>query len=273
MKAANSLAEELPGAWPQWRGPRRDGQIDAGSARALLGGKPDPKWEVPLGEGYSSPVVVDGRVITLSRSGDEEELEALDARDGSRVWRHAWPTAYTNDYGRGPRATPTEAPPRWGFSGSPLVAGDLLVVQAGPPAGVVAFDRLTGKEVWRASSDPAGYSSPILVRCREGLQLVCLTGLRLLGLDPASGEVLWQEEWPTEFEVNAATPLLWTVPGEGGETLYAFVTSGYGRGCCLVRADKENGGKFWNASVVYRNTRLRSHFGSHAGILCLDHQT
>lgn len=296
--AANSLAEELPGAWPQWRGPRRDGQIDAGSAIALLGGKPDPMWEVPLGEGYSSPVVVDGRVITLSRSGDEEELEALDARDGSRVWRHAWPTAYTNDYGRGPRATPTvaggmvfalgaagrlvavslsdgkpvwnvelvgdisKAPPRWGFSGSPLVAGDLLVVQAGPPAGVVAFDRLTGKEVWRASSDPAGYSSPILVRCREGLQLVCLTGLRLLGLDPASGEVLWQEEWPTEFEVNAATPLLWTVPGEGGETLYAFVTSGYGRGCCLVRADKEKGGKFWNASVVYRNTRLRSHFGS-----------
>ncbi|MFM8930934.1 MAG: PQQ-binding-like beta-propeller repeat protein [Gemmataceae bacterium] len=296
--AASSLAEELPGAWPQWRGPRRDGQVDGASARSLEGGKPVPQWEIPLGEGYSSPVVVDGRVITLSRSGDEEELQALDARDGTRVWRHAWPTGYANDFGRGPRATPTvaagmvfalgaagrmeavslsdgkpawhvdlvgewaTAPPRWGFSGSPLVVGDLVVVQAGPPAGVVAFHRLTGKEVWRATADPAGYSSPLLVRCRDGLQLVCLTGLRVLGMDPGTGEVLWQQEWPTEFEVNAATPLVWTVPKADGETLYAFVTSGYGRGCCLIRTDKETGGKFWNASVVYRKTRLRSQFGS-----------
>lgn len=295
---ATSLAEELPGAWPQWRGPRRDGQIDAASAQGLLAGKPVARWEIPLGEGYSSPVVVDGRVITFSRNGAEEELQALNARDGTRVWRHAWPTSYANDYGNGPRATPTvadgmvfalgaagrleavsladgkpawhvdlvgetaAAPPRWGFSGSPLVVGDLVVVQAGPPSGVVGFHRLTGKEVWRATADPAGYSSPLLVRCRDGLQMVCLTGQRALGMDPGTGEVLWQQEWPTEFEVNAATPLVWTVPGERGETLYAFVTSGYGRGCCLLRADKETGGKFWQSSVVYRNTRLRSHFGS-----------
>jgi outer membrane protein assembly factor BamB len=295
---ANALADELPGAWPQWRGPRRDGQIDAASTRALLAGKPTKRWESAVGEGYSCPVVVEGRVIMLSRSGSEEVLQALDARTGERMWRHAWPTEYTNDYGRGPRATPTvaggmvfalgaagrleavslsdgkpvwqadvvgglaTAPPRWGFSGSLLVAGDLVVVQAGPPSGVVALDRRTGREIWRTTSDPAGYSSPLLVRCKESSHLVSLTGKRLLGIDPLSGEVLWQQEWPTEFEVNAATPLVWTVPAETGETLYAFVTSGYGRGCCLVRADRESGGKFWNASVVYRTTRLRSHFGS-----------
>ncbi|RLS47662.1 MAG: hypothetical protein DWH88_05300 [Planctomycetota bacterium] len=292
------MVEGLAGEWPQWRGPKRDGQMDSESARGLLAGKPAQRWETELGEGYASPVLVGGQVIALARKGTEEFLQSFDLKTGASQWLSRWPCSYKNDYGNGPRASPTVSgnlvfalgaagrlvavqladgqmvwqadllgpgmgsSPRWGFAGSPLVVGELVIVQVGAPSGVVAFDRATGEEKWRSGGDPAGYSSPLLVRAGGGLQLVCLTGRRLLGMDPANGEILWQEEWPTEFEVNAATPVVWTVAGEDGETLYAFVTSGYGRGCCLMRVNREKEGKFWNASMVYRNTRMRSHFGS-----------
>jgi outer membrane protein assembly factor BamB len=100
---------------------------------------------------------------------------------------------------------------------------------------------------------------------------VTLTGKRLVGLEPETGAILWSENWPTNFEVNAATPLVWTTApvagsdpqakGGDAEALYAFVTSGYGQGCCLINITREKAGT-WTLSQVYRTTRLRSHFGS-----------
>ena len=297
--AVQQLGEELAGEWPQWRGPRRDGQVDAETAARLVLGQPGQRWEITLGEGYASPVIAAGKVIALARAPGEEFLVALDPLAGSELWRHSWPCTYQNDFGKGPRASPTvagdrvfalgadgklvavrlgdgqpvwqvdllqgwgEGPPRWGFAGSPLVYADLVVVQAGSPAGIVAFDRATGVERWRSGGDPAGYSSALLVRAAGGLQLVCLSGARLMGLKPDTGELLWEQPWATHFEVNAATPLVWSATEEKGdkkESLYVFISSGYGHGGCLVGLSQGDGR--WVPAVVYSNTRLRSHFGS-----------
>ena len=60
------MVEGLAGEWPQWRGPKRDGQMDSESARGLLAGKPAQRWETELGEGYASPVLVGGQVIVAA---------------------------------------------------------------------------------------------------------------------------------------------------------------------------------------------------------------
>src|SRR3954463_2544603 len=131
-----------------------------------------------------------------------ERVLCLDAADGKPLWTHEYPAAYGKmEYGNGPRATPTVHAgrvytfgavghlhcldaatgkvvwardtvkefngrvPTWGHACSPLVDGDRLVVQIGgaPDADLVAFDRHTGKEVWRSLRDRPGYASPQLI--------------------------------------------------------------------------------------------------------------
>src|SRR5438309_1332641 len=98
------------GDWPQWLGPTRDGA----SPEKVAPWKDGPKvlWRQPVGEGNSSPVVAGGRVFLHSKvkGKDEEEVLALDVKDGKEVWRKTYPrAAFKSDYGNGPRATPTVA--------------------------------------------------------------------------------------------------------------------------------------------------------------------
>jgi len=251
--------------WPQWFGPTRDGRSPTGPLRTDWETNPPRQlWSVPGGGGYASILVVSGRAYAFDRSGSQERIRALDSETGTTIWECAWAADYSGiGYGSGPRATPTihegklyalgaagkfvcidltttkilwehdlktefNAPtPTWGFASSPLIEGNLAIVQPGGKKGsVVAFDKFTGKLAWTSGTDAAGYSSPLAATCAGVRQIVVATGESILGLRPETGEVLWKQEWSTAHNANIAAPV---AVGE-----YVFCSSGYSKGCVLL---------------------------------------
>jgi outer membrane protein assembly factor BamB len=163
------------------------------------------------------------------RTSGQERLLCLEAETGKVLWTHAWPCAYSISYGSGPRATPTvhgdrvyalgamgdlfclEADtgkvawrknyirdygvpvPLYGFSSAPLVDGDrLIILVGGTGQTVVALDRHTGKELWKAidSTEP-GYGAPILCTLAGRRQLLVWHSEGLAGLEPETGKTFW----------------------------------------------------------------------------------
>lgn len=245
-----------------------------------------------VGRGLSSVAVADGRAFTQFQDGTDEIVICLDAATGKENWRLAYPSEKTGDplYGPAPRATPTVAGdrvytmggngvfhcldtqtgkplwkhdlvgefgaklPHWGFACSPLIEGDLVIVQAGgsPGTAVMAFRRYDGGLVWQSEDDPPGYSSPMAATMAGKRQIVALTGNRVIGLEPTTGALYWQYPWPTANDVNAATPI---IRGE-----YVLVSSGYGKGCGLLQIAVS--GVAMSAQLVYENNELTNHFST-----------
>jgi outer membrane protein assembly factor BamB len=164
----------------------------------------------------STPTIDGDRVHCLFGAG---ELVCLKVADGTLLWR-------TNIL-EAAKATPRGDQFYWGVSMSPLVEGDLVIVQpGGKEASVVALHRDTGKVVWGVGSDPAGYASPIAIEAAGRRQVVCPTGRSALGIDPKTGELLWRYEFGNPFGATAATPI-WT-----GKLL--FVSAAYGAGSAVL---------------------------------------
>src|SRR5687768_14688033 len=98
--------------WPQFLGPARNGVYTGPElASSFPGGGPRLVWKREVGQGFSSPVISQGKLILFHRSGGKEVIECLDAATGKTIWSHDYPTAYRDDFGfdEGPRATPTVA--------------------------------------------------------------------------------------------------------------------------------------------------------------------
>jgi outer membrane protein assembly factor BamB len=285
------IAVSVAGAadWPQWLGPTRDGA----SPEKVAPWKDAPKvlWRKPVGEGNSSPVVAGGRVYLHSRveGKDEEEVVALDAKDGTEVWRKSYArAAFKSDYGNGPRATPAVvdgklytygitgvltcwdaadgkqvwrvdtlkefAPPklRFGASCSPLVEGKAVLVNVGAKgASAVAFDKDKGDVVWKSQDDMASYSSPIAVGKGKGRQVIFLTQAAAVGLDPAEGKLLWRHPFKDALFENSCTPAV-----SGDLLLLSAITLG-SAGVRLKTADgKAEAEEAWN------NAKLTSYFST-----------
>jgi outer membrane protein assembly factor BamB len=123
--------------WPQFLGPQRNG-VYSGPPLATKwpAGGPKKIWEKPVGQGFAGPVVAGGRVIVFHRVGNEEVVDALDARTGEARWHFAYPTAYRDDFGfdEGPRAVP-------------VVAGTRIYT-FGAEGQLHALDVATGQKIW-----------------------------------------------------------------------------------------------------------------------------
>jgi outer membrane protein assembly factor BamB len=138
--------------------------------------------------------------------------------------------------------------PQWGVACSPLIEGDLVVVQPGGRAGsVAAFEKTTGERRWAAGKDPSGYSSPVAATLGGVRQVVAVTGKSVLGVRPDDGTLLWTYSWATQFDGNIATPL---VVGD-----YVFVSSSYSKGCALLRV----GGSSVTEVFFRKNRVMRNH--------------
>ena len=100
--------------------------------------------------------------------------------------------------------------PIWGIAAAPLVDGELVIVQLGAEgACLLAFDKKTGAERWRALDDQASYSFPIIIQQAGRRVLVCWTGDNVVGLNPASGEVRWKYPYrQTRMVINVPTPVV-----------------------------------------------------------------
>lgn len=261
--------------WPQWRGPGRDGVWPEKNFPARLPADAKPKWRTPIGGGYSGIAVVAGKAYTLDYQRKPREIErvlCLEAATGKPLWTHSYEVAYEKmDYGNGPRCTPTVRDgkvytlgahghlfcldassgkvlwqhdcvkefkgrvPTWGYSCSPFVDEDRVLVQIGglPDAGMVAFHADTGKEVWRSLGDRPGYSSPISIAGKGWRQIAYFTPQALVGLEPKTGKELWR--LPVEEEISYDVAIADVIYHDG-----VLLTSDYWTGCRAVRLD-ENG--------------------------------
>ena len=126
-------------------------------------------------------------------------LHCLDAASGKVLWK------------KQPGVDYQIRVPTWGVASAPLVDGDLLIVQFGAADGgcLVALDKRTGDEKWRALDDPASYSAPIVIRQAGRRVLVCWTGENVVGLDPASGKVSWKHPFrQARMVINVPTPVV-----------------------------------------------------------------
>ena len=181
-------------------------------------------WNVPFfakanGDWIRSTPAFDGS--TLYVGGIREVLVALDGDTGEVLWTVDFPERYG-----------TEVPP-FGFASSPLVIGPHVYVQAANS--LVKLDAATGQEVWRSAIDPGGmmsggaFSSPTLAKVAGREQLLVQDRIKLHGVDPDSGEVLWSQEVPNFRGMNILTP---TVHGNG------IFTSSYQNGTYFYRVEE-----------------------------------
>jgi outer membrane protein assembly factor BamB len=144
----------------------------------------------------ATPTVDGDRVYVLGASG---KLFSLNSRTGEVLWQKD----YVKDYGM--------QMPVWGISSAPIVYGDRLIAIVGgqPDAKVVAFDKATGKEIWRAlaSDSEQGYSQPILMDAGGRRQLIIWHPSALVSLDPATGKVHWEQPFRINLGVTLSTPV------------------------------------------------------------------
>ena len=166
----------------------------------------------------ATPTVDGDRVYVLGAMGN---LFALDVRDGHVLWQKD----YVRDF--------NTAVPSWGMSGAPLVDGDRLIALVGgePNAKFMAFDKVTGEEIWRAlSSDwEPGYSQPVIVEAAGRAQLIAWHPRAISSLDPVTGAVYWEVPHIVDMGINPATAV-WSGP-------HLFVTSQYGGALTLSLND------------------------------------
>ncbi len=145
----------------------------------------------------ATPTVDGDRVYVLGAMGD---LFCLRVEDGSEVWHRNYPADYAAEL------------PTWGFVGAPLVDGPRLVALVGgaPDAKVVAFDKMTGEEIWRAiaSTSEPGYDPPIIIEEGGVRQLIIWHPAAVTSLDAETGRVFWEEPFRIQAGLTVATPVL-----------------------------------------------------------------
>ncbi|MBL9133969.1 MAG: PQQ-like beta-propeller repeat protein [Verrucomicrobiaceae bacterium] len=280
------------GDWPQWRGANRDDiSTETGLLKQWPSGGPKRAWvNEEGGLGYAGFAVVGGKLYTMGLFDAEEKLLYFDAASGKKLWDLTIGAVLRNGWGDGPRSTPTVSggkvfamggqgdivcadaesgkkewstslqkdlggkTPGWGFTESPLVDGEIVLVTPGGPKGAIAaLDVKNGKVKWQTSdvTEGAQYSSIIPVELGGKRQYVQLLMNSILGVSP-EGQVLWKTDFPGKTAV-IPTPI-----HNNGQI---YVAAGYGVGCKSVKIDGST------AAEVYSNTNMVNH---HGGVILID---
>ncbi len=215
--------------------PNRDGQLTAAELRGYIGGYRNGQGDGPRG----TPTIMDNRVYVEGGNGD---VSCLDLSTGSTLW-HVNLAADLN--GRRPG---------WGYSESPLMVGDLLIVTPGGKLGTVAaLNKNTGEVVWRSEDiqESAQYSSPVLADILGVRQIVQFARENVFGVSLEDGKLLWKYGNANNGTANVATPIV--------ENNHVFASSGYGTGGGLAKISEDGGGL--SATEVYFDKKMANHHG------------
>lgn len=231
--------------WPQWRGPKRDG------SNAVVLPKAWPErlrqvWNVPVGEGHSSPIVLGNAVYQFTRFRDQETVAAYNVESGKQLWKQSYAAPYemnsaATSHGKGPKSTPVAAAgrvftlgisgiltcweaatgkriwsvpskgsPDFGHASSPVIDGDTLIAALGPQIGgsLGAFDAATGNVKWQWKEDGPAYASPVIVTIGGAKQVITNSQKRVIGVSVADGKTLWTLPLNTNYDQNSVTPLV-----------------------------------------------------------------
>ena len=274
--------------WPRWRGPDlSDHSPDKGLLKKWPKDGPKQVWLYKdAGIGYSGPAISNGKFITMGERNGAIHVIAIDTKNGKEIWNTKFAKGFKNNWGNGPRGTPTIdgdkvyalAPkgeliclnikngsklwnadlvknfggkaPYWGFSESVLVHGNNVVVTPGGAKGaIVALDKITGKQIWQSKEikDGAQYSSIIPIKHNGDDQYVQLFMKSLVGVSASDGSLLWKTDW------NGRTAVIPTPIYKNGKI---YISSGYNVGCKLINLSQDN-----KVSEVYNNDTIINHHG------------
>ncbi|MEO6349620.1 MAG: PQQ-binding-like beta-propeller repeat protein, partial [Candidatus Limnocylindrales bacterium] len=280
-------ATDLAAEWPGFRGRDRNGVIrDVRIVSDWSTSPPIELWRRAIGPGWSSFAVGGDYLYTQEQRGQDEIVACYRVSTGQPVWRHRDPVRFwESNAGAGPRATPalscdrvytlgatgilnalhaangavawsrnaavdTDMPtPDWGFSGSPLVVGDLVVIAvSGKLAG---YDAATGKPRWYGPNRGTSYSSPQLMTIAGVPQVVLLSHDGATSVAPADGAVLWKHEWSSGAIVQP-------VPSGDGDVLVHAVAMTSGLGIRRLAVAYASGG--WTVQERWTSTGLKPYF-------------
>jgi outer membrane protein assembly factor BamB len=241
--------------WAQWRGPNRDGHVPIGDRMPTsLPAEIKPRWWVPIGEGFSSPVVAQGtfvgRVFYSDLQGGKEVVHAVEAATGKEVWQTPLDNVFKDAWGQGPRCTPV-VDGRRVFAQS--CRGELQCLSA--EAGKVLWRKNYVQDfgaLFMGETGPAAGAtrhgntgSPVV----DGEHLIAqaggLEGASLVCFNKASGEVVWKSQNDT---AGNAAPVIATLSGV--RQVISFTALG------LIGVDVGDGTLLWRVSL---NTRLGRH--------------
>ena len=290
--ASPEVTEVSATDWPEFRGPARDGRRPGTKlATDWTAAPPKELWSHRIGPGWSSFAVIGNRIFTQEQRGTVETVVCYDAATGAEQWVHRDEGRFEEVVaGPGPRATPTfhegrlytqgakgcvncldaangnvvwkrdivedsgAKVPQWGFSASPLVFKDLVVVYAGGPEGkgVLAYHRETGGLAWSAESGQFSYCSLQKATVGGVDQLVIATDAGLMGLNPADGKKLWQHDWQLQTGMARVVQ-----PAQIGESDFLLGTS-FGYGTRRVRVTRA--GDVWKTEALWTTTDIKPYY-------------
>jgi outer membrane protein assembly factor BamB len=270
--------------WPHWRGPDYNGiSKETGWNATFPEGGPKVLWEKSIGTGFSSITVSDGKAYTMGNIDNQDILYCFDAATGDEIWKKSYPCPlFANLHEGGPCSTPTvdgEAVytfskkgdiirfnastgeiiwqknvkdeygcnfPKWHFSGSPFIYGDLVILDAGERG--IALNKADGTVKWQNGTSAGAYSTAVPFKSGDKDCIVLFVAKEAVALETTTGKVLWSIPWETQADINAADAVI-----SGNKV---FITSGYGVGCALF--DIGSG----EPKEIYRNKNMSNQLNS-----------
>jgi len=280
-----------PAEWPGFRGPNRDGVIRGERIETDWSkSAPVEMWRRPVGPGWSSFAVNGDLLYTQEQRGEEEVVACYRVSTGKPVWRHSDATRFwESNAGAGPRGTPTlsngrvyalgatgilnaldarsgavvwsrnvasdtkSKVPEWGFSSSPLVIDDIVIVAAsGKLAG---YDVTTGNLRWSDPSHGGSYSSPHRSTIDGVAQVLLLNSGGATSVAPATGKLLWEHPWKADMTVVQPS-----VIGDG-DVLISASTGAGGMGIRRLAVAHGSGG--WTVEERWTSNGLKPYFNDY----------
>jgi outer membrane protein assembly factor BamB len=276
------VAQQANTDWTQWRGPTRDGAATTFRAPATWPDALVQKWKVEVGQGYASPIVVGNRVYVFSRRGTNEGMSAHDAATGRELWRFGYEASFTMNsasarHNAGPKSTPVFANGRllsigmtgvltawdaatgrtiWQKPGSepvpmytthassPIVDGTIAIVHLGghDKGSLTALDVVSGETRWSWPGDGPSYGSPIIAAIGGTKQVITITQTKVVGVELATGALLWERPFVHPNVGNSNTPLLY------GQTIIVGGNLGP-----TVAFTAEKSGAEWTTTTAWEN--------------------
>lgn len=275
--------QRVAGGWPEYRGPKRDG---ISRETGWFGdGEPEMVWKANIGAGFSSVAVANGRAYAMGNNNNQDTIYCFDAATGNGIWKYSYPCEImANMHEGGPSATPTvdgnmvytyskkghllaldatngkvvwgkDIPremggevPTWGITSTPAVYENALYVMTGAPnACVTAFDKKNGNVIWKAGKSKPSYAALQVFNWKGAPYLAVFNADGVEFMDTKNGSSLWRYPWKTNYDVNAAIPIV-----EGDKV---FISSGYGTGGAMLQSTAQD-------PLLWKTRDMKNHFNA-----------